>query len=256
MSKKIEMIDKAESTSGGQVISRAATILRALAEDSSGQSLGKIAKKVDLPRTTVHRIVTALEVQQLVVTTPTGVRLGPALVKMASSVHTDVISASRPFIELLSRRLRETVDLCVDRFQHAVSVDQFASDQELRVVSAIGTAYPIHCTAHGKALLSLRTDSEIMSLLDNKLEKRTERTIIDKNELIEQISEVRLRGWAFDREEHAVGICGIGVPLITSGLDRYALSVAIPAARFDENIETYLSVIFQCKAEIEALLAG
>lgn len=256
MSKQFDTNEKTESATGRQVISRAAAILRALADDSSGQSLGQIAKKVDLPRTTVHRIVAALEAQQLAVTTPSGVRLGQALVKMASSAHTDVISAARPFIELLSRRLRETVDLCVDRSQHTISVDQFASDQELRVVSAIGTAYPIHCTAHGKALLSLRTDIEIEALLDKKLEKRTPQTITDRSELIKQISEMRLRGWAFDREEHAVGICGIGVPLITSGSDRYAISVAIPAARFDENVDTYLTLIFQCKAEIESLLAS
>lgn len=256
MNEQLGILDKGETTSGGQVISRAARILRAVSEESSGQSVGKIAKKVDLPRTTVHRIIMALEAQQLVVTTSTGIRLGPALVKMASFAHTDVITAARPFIELLSRRLRETVDLCVDRFQNAISVDQFVSDQELRVVSAIGTAYPIHCTAHGKALLSMRSDLEIRSLLNKKLERRTERTIVDKDKLIEQVCEVRLKGWAFDREEHAVGICGIGVPLNTSGADNYAISVAIPAARFDENIEKYLTAIFQCKAEIESILTS
>ena len=144
------MSEDNDSASGRQVISRAAAVLRALAEDNSGQSLGQIAKKTDLPRTTVHRIVAALEAQQLAATTPAGVRLGQALVRLAASAHTDVVAAARPFVEALGRRLRETVDLCVFRGQHAVSVDQFASDQELRVVAAVGTAYPIHCTAHGK----------------------------------------------------------------------------------------------------------
>ena len=144
------MSEDNDSASGRQVISRAAAVLRALAEDNNGQSLGQIAKKTDLPRTTVHRIVAALEAQQLAATTPAGVRLGQALVRLAASAHTDVVAAAR-FVEALGRRLRETVDLCVFRGQHAVSVDQFASDQELRVVAAVGTAYPIHCTAHGKA---------------------------------------------------------------------------------------------------------
>ncbi|RFQ00861.1 hypothetical protein D0O09_17210 [Pseudomonas putida] len=43
---------------------------------------------------------------------------------------------------------------CLDKGLHAISVDQYPSDQELRVVSPVGRAFPIHCTAHGKALLS------------------------------------------------------------------------------------------------------
>ena len=171
------MSEDNDSASGRQVISRAAAVLRALAEDNSGQSLGQIAKKTDLPRTTVHRIVAALEAQQLAATTPAGVRLGQALVRLAASAHTDVVAAARPFVEALGRRLRETVDLCVFRGQHAVSVDQFASDQELRVVAAVGTAYPIHCTAHGKALLARLDDAALEELLGARLERRTASTI-------------------------------------------------------------------------------
>lgn len=184
------MSEDNDSASGRQVISRAAAVLRALAEDNSGQSLGQIAKKTDLPRTTVHRIVAALEAQQLAATTPAGVRLGQALVRLAASAHTDVVAAARPFVEALGRRLRETVDLCVFRGQHAVSVDQFASDQELRVVAAVGTAYPIHCTAHGKALLARLDDAALEELLGARLERRTASTITARKDLLAQLAEV------------------------------------------------------------------
>ena len=187
------MSEDNDSASGRQVISRAAAVLRALAEDNSGQSLGQIAKKTDLPRTTVHRIVAALEAQQLAATTPAGVRLGQALVRLAASAHTDVVAAARPFVEALGRRLRETVDLCVFRGQHAVSVDQFASDQELRVVAAVGTAYPIHCTAHGKALLARLDDAALEELLGARLERRTASTITARKDLLAQLAEVRTR---------------------------------------------------------------
>ena len=185
------MSEDNDSASGRQVISRAAAASRALAEDNSGQSLGQIAKKTDLPRTTVHRIVAALEAQQLAATTPAGVRLGQALVRLAASAHTDVVAAARPFVEALGRRLRETVDLCVFRGQHAVSVDQFASDQELRVVAAVGTAYPIHCTAHGKALLARLDDAALEELLGARLERRTASTITARKDLLAQLAEVR-----------------------------------------------------------------
>ena len=49
-----------QTSSNIQVISRAAGILRILAQSSGGMSLGQIATRVNLPRSTVQRIVAAL----------------------------------------------------------------------------------------------------------------------------------------------------------------------------------------------------
>jgi DNA-binding IclR family transcriptional regulator len=70
-----------EERGGVQVIARCAAILRALSEHSAGLSLGGIAKAVGLPRSTVQRIVNALEAEQFVesVGTGGGTRLGPAM---------------------------------------------------------------------------------------------------------------------------------------------------------------------------------
>src|SRR5476651_1779807 len=64
-----------------QVIARAATILRALENENVGLSLGQIALRVNLARSTVQRIVAALETEKLVIAaTPNGrVRLGPTI---------------------------------------------------------------------------------------------------------------------------------------------------------------------------------
>ena len=139
------------------------------------------------------------------------------------------------------------------RGQHAVSVDQFASDQELRVVAAVGTAYPIHCTAHGKALLA-RLDDAALELLGARLERRTASTITARKDLLAQLAEVRTRGWALDLEEHAVGICGIGVHIETGQSEQYARCRRAAAAR--RAARRCLAALFQCKAEIESLLAG
>ena len=56
-----------------QVIARAAAILRALEDENSGLSLGQIAQRVNLARSTVQRIVAALETEKLVIAaTPNG----------------------------------------------------------------------------------------------------------------------------------------------------------------------------------------
>ena len=50
-----------------QVIARAAAILRALEDENSGLSLGQIAQRVSLARSTVQRIVAALSAEVFVI---------------------------------------------------------------------------------------------------------------------------------------------------------------------------------------------
>ena len=246
-----------EVDSGGkQVIARAAAVLKTLENQRQGMSLSQIAKASGLPRTTVHRIVTALEAQQMVLTGSNGVRLGPALVRLAASAHTDVVAIARPYVESLGRRTRETVDVSVYRGLHAISVDQYASDQELRVVSPVGTAFPIHCTAHGKMLLSACSDEFLKQLLTDPLERRTPLTLVDAAAVIEDVRLARAQGFAIDQEEHARGVCGIGV-YVRSGLaEHYAISLAVPALRFHESLETLKAALLQCKAEVESVIGN
>src|SRR5499426_2218396 len=96
-----------------QVIARAASILRALEHEVSGLSLGQIAQRVNLARSTVQRIVAALQAEKLVIAaSPNGrVRLGPTILRLAASASADFVSIARPFLVVLSNELKETVDL-------------------------------------------------------------------------------------------------------------------------------------------------
>jgi IclR family acetate operon transcriptional repressor len=88
---------KSRDRNGVQVIARAADILRAL-EGSDGLSLGQLSKQVGLPKSTVQRIVAALDSENLVVSAfPAGrLRLGPALVRIAHSIRFPIAEIALP----------------------------------------------------------------------------------------------------------------------------------------------------------------
>jgi DNA-binding IclR family transcriptional regulator len=100
-------------TGGVQVIARATEVLRALEAEPGDWSLAGIAERVALARSTVHRIVTALEAEPLVVpVSPSGgYRLGPELARFAASAGGELRESVRPFIERLRHEADETVDL-------------------------------------------------------------------------------------------------------------------------------------------------
>ncbi len=217
-----------------QVIARAATILRALEEENAGLSLGQIAQRVNLARSTVQRIVAALECEKLVIAaTPTGrVRLGPAILRLAASVRSDFLALARPFLERLSDELHETVDLAMVRKDHLIFIDQLTGVQRLRAVSAVGETFPLYCTANGKAYLAQLSDAAVEKLIGRTYTARTPKTLTRFDALIADLNTVRGAGAAFDCEEHTLGICAVGVALRDPLGNPVAISVPVPSQRF------------------------
>ncbi|MGP0093213.1 MAG: IclR family transcriptional regulator [Xanthobacteraceae bacterium] len=220
-----------------QVIARAASILRALEDQTAGLSLGQIAERVNLARSTVQRIVAALEAEKLVIAaSPAGrVRLGPTILRLASSVRTDFVAVARPFLVKLSHELRETVDLAMVKKDHLVFTDQVIGSHRLRTVSAVGETFPLYCTANGKAYLAELDDEAIMRLIGKTFERRTPKTLTRLADLIKDLQPVRQTGVAFDREEHTLGICAAGVALRDPLSNYVVISVPVPAPRFQDH---------------------
>ena len=127
-----------------QTIARAVAILRAVERDPDGLSLGAIAKTLSLPRSSVQRLVDALKSEGfLIPASPRGgVRLGPMLLRLASSAEHESAKHVRPIIRALSARLRETVDVSTLQGGGAVFVDQATGRQRLVAMSAVASASP------------------------------------------------------------------------------------------------------------------
>jgi DNA-binding IclR family transcriptional regulator len=220
-----------------QVIARAASILRALEDEAEGLSLGQIAQRVKLARSTVQRIVAALAAEKfLIAASPNGrVRLGPTILRLATSVRMDFVATVRPFLAKLSGELQETVDLAVVKNDHLVFVDQVMGSQRLRAVSAVGEAFPLHCTANGKAYLAELDAGAIERLIGTNYEQRTPHTITRLANLLADLKTVRKTGIAIDREEHTHGICAAGIATRDPLGNILAISVPVPAQRFHDN---------------------
>jgi len=195
---------------------------------------GQIAQRVNLARSTVQRIVAALEAEKfLIAASPNGrVRLGPTILRLAASARTDFVATARPFLTRLSNELEETVDLAVIKKDHLVFVDQVVGSQRLRAVSAVGETFPLHCTANGKAYLAELDAAAIARLIGTSYEQRTPRTLTRLDDLLRDLKSVRKTGVAIDREEHTHGICAAGVATRDPLGNVVAISVPVPAQRF------------------------
>lgn len=189
---------------GVQVIMRAARILRTLDGEHLGLTPSEVAARVALSRSTVHRILVTLEREGLVAAgaTPGRYRLGPELTRLAGSERGELRYWVRPFLEQLSLEVNETVDLAVLIQDRVTFVDQVAAPQRLRAVSTIGATFPAHCTANGKALLATLSDEHLVRLLPERLTLLRPHGERSREDLMQELREVRRTGIAYDHEEH------------------------------------------------------
>ena len=104
--------------------------------------------------------------------------------------------------------------------------------QRLRTVSAVGEAFPLYCTANGKAYLGQLEDAEFEALIGKAYKARTPSTRTRLSQLLDDIRDVRRDGFAVDHEEHTLGICAAGVAMRDMLGNFVAISVPVPAQRF------------------------
>ena len=239
---------------GVQVIARAAAILRALGPE--GMSLGALARATGLPRSTVQRIVEALAAESLVEVGDGGVRPGWGLQRLARVAQSDVATQARPHLERLFEQTHETVDLATALGAEVAFLDRIISDQELRVVPITDRPRPLHAMANGKAILGCLSDAQVAGLVGRTPRKLTPATRTVLADLLTDLAEVRRSGFAYDREEHAQGVCAVGTPIRVAGLRPHAISIAVPAHRFEARLAEYRQALSECRMRIEASLSS
>jgi DNA-binding IclR family transcriptional regulator len=247
-------------TGGVQVIARAAEILRELRASSNGRGLtvSEVSRRVDLARSTVHRIIAALEAEELVAPAPAPghFTIGPGIVRLAEHARARLRADVAPFIRRLSAESGETVDLAVLEKSQVLFIDQAVGRRRLLAVSAVGASFPAHCTANGKAMLAALGQQRVVDLLPARLQRFTEHTIVRRTDLLADLGVVRTAGVAFDREEHTLGVAAVGSVIKDASGAVAAITVPAPAERFHEREQELTEMLRITCAETSAALGA
>lgn len=224
-----------EKESSIQVIGRAIAVLKTCDALGPGLSLGDISRKLGLPRSTVQRIVQALAEGGFLISgnRAKSIALGPDLLAMGADATGNVVELVQPILKALAEQTEETVDLARFNRDHMVFMNQIPGAHRLQAVSAVGDIFPMHCTANGKAALAQLADGSLPKVLGNALKIYTNNTITDYNVLLSEINNIRETTLAVDNEEHTLGICAIGMAFKDPARQIYAISIPIPAVRFE-----------------------
>ncbi len=254
----------AGSEPGGEVqsLDRAISILDVLAS-ADGLPLSEVGRRVSLPTSTLHRLVTTLEKRELVKhDAQSGLwSVGVGLFRMGSSyLRTRKLpEIGLPILRQLNASLNETVNLSLLEGREVVCVAQVESHEPVRAFFRLGARMPVHASGAGKALLAAsaeRQQDEWLESLD--LKRFTDRTYTKMAGLRADLQRTAQRGFAVDDEEHAVGMrCAAAVIFNEYANPVGAVSISAPTIRLPlERLDDLGERVREAAAQLTALYAG
>lgn len=224
------------------MLERAFAVLEAFTEFHPEWATSDLARYLDLPIPTVHRLLAALTRLGYVAKDPQTrrFRLGGATMQLGARarVVSDLGVIARLPLRQLSKISDETAVLTVlsRERNRSVCLERVETSQPLRLSVQPGRELPLHAGASQKALLAFLPDREIDRVLGRPLDRLCTSTITEPGRLRRDLELIRERGWASSHEEANVGAWGIAVPVISEDDVVCAVGIAGPAFRLSDEV--------------------
>jgi IclR family transcriptional regulator, KDG regulon repressor len=196
---------------GVQTLDRALDIIELLTMERNPVGVTEISHKLDLHKSTVHRLLNALAVRGYVQKEDLHSKysLGLKFVEIGSQRlnHLELKIEAAPSLRRLAENTQQTVHLAILNGNEVVYIEKIEPVSNMRMYSQIGKRVPVYCSALGKTLISEMSDDDVKKLLSGTdFRAFTVHTRSSVDQLIADIDSVCKKGWALDDEEHEEGI--------------------------------------------------
>nr|WP_174820424.1 IclR family transcriptional regulator [Ruegeria atlantica] len=250
-----------ESSAGTmQSLDRALVVLTAVAR-MERSALSDLAREVDVPTATTHRILATLQKHGFVAFDDErqewmigieAYRTGASFLRRNS-----VIEIGRPILRRLMQESGETANLAVPDGSEVVFVGQVETPNPIRAFFPPGARTPMYASGTGKAILAAMSESAVSKALTADAVRFTSHTLLPNEGLEADLAKTHARGWSHDHEERYEGMSCIGAAIYNDrGEPCAGISVSGPSVRFVADRATELGTLVRDAAEEITHLSG
>ena len=227
---------------GAQAALRAIRLLKLFTIEKPDLSLTQVSIGADLNKTTTHRLLRALESENLVQRNSVNGRYSLGAGLMALGVQalssSDLRRRARPILKLLARDTGETAQLEVPVQDGMLILDEVTGRHVVSATGNIGTHWPMHATSSGKAYIAY--DPNTFDQLPDSFSALTKNTITTKIKMKQQVESILKRGFSESVDELEPGYSCVGIAVFDAlGNIQGALSIGGPSHRMtaDRRLE-------------------
>lgn len=223
--------------SGVQSIERAFAVMRALALGPAGVT--ELADKIDLPKSTVSRILSALETERAVEQLTAGgeYQLAEGLGELAgaSAPGRNLVAAARPFLMELTDLTGETSGISILQGDDVFYLEHVEGDSAVQIRDWTGETAPLHTVPSGLVMLANAPAIFIDDYLQGELVQSTPKSMVEPSLIRERLAGIRKVGYSWVFEEFHEGLNSVAAPIRSAdGTIDAALHVHGPTYRFPD----------------------
>jgi len=219
-------------------LKNACRILSHLGQSTRALSCVEISKTLNLPRTTVLRIMETLASERFVDKDDNKYVLGSELVNLGdcSLARVNLLNLAETYLARITEITGETSHLGVYSGNKVLIAKVCESPLPLHAASRAGAVVDMYCSGTGKVLLAWLVKNDPSFIKKIKQEKRTVNTLVTREALLKDLALITKRGYALDNEEYHVGVRCLAVPVWDKlGGIVGSLGITAPSVRFDKK---------------------
>lgn len=223
-----------------QSLLRSMELLEVLQEKNRSFSIAELAEAMDLPPSTVHRILQTFCEKKYVMRDERShtYRLGPALIPLGKAAARGIRlqDAAYPILSSLSAKTEEDSYLVIPVGNKGLVIEKVDGPNHLKVVEEFGYEMYLHCGAIRKVLLAHQTPSFIDEYFKNVVVHDRAFPRVHPEDLRSELTQIRQAGYAVTRGEYVNDAIGIGAPVFNSeGELAGSIGIIAPSIRVDSE---------------------
>jgi len=243
-----------------QSFARGLAVLRSFGAEAPVQTLSGAAARSSMTRAGARRILLTLQELGYVTLEGRQFRLTPKVLELGFAYLSSqpVWHLAQPALEDLAQAVRESCSAAVLDGNDIVYVLRVPANKIMAVSLGVGSRLPAWCTSLGRVLLAgLPPGERRQRVAGMQLLARTDRTLTDRERLLDELERVRRDGHALVHGELEEGLVSMAAPILDrSGRVVAAINVSSHDRRLppDEMRKRLLPRLLEAAASVNALM--
>lgn len=208
-------------------------------QERDGIRVSELADELELAPSTAHGYLSTLENNRYLIKKDEEYHIGMRFLNVGGYVkhREEWYKFASQKVEELAGETDERAQFLVEEHGRGIYLHTKTGNEAIQMDARIGKENFLHASSAGKAILANLPDTQVEQILDCRgLPQLTKNTITSREDLYENLQEIRDRGFAFNKEESVNGLRAVGVPVKTpEGTVLGALSVSGPSHRLRDE---------------------
>jgi len=252
-----------DTNNGVPAVERALNILEYIGNKKTKVTVKEVSDYLDIPIASAIRIVKTLVNRGYLVESKGGASsftLGLRILHLSQGVikNTDLVALAIKHMRVLSSETNQASQLAILQQNSVIYIEQVLSTKSVSIIAPLHTPITLNTSASGKVLCAWRTSEQQKKIVEPaEFIKATDRSIVNKKLFYKELENVKIKGYAIDDEEFAIGIGCMAVPVFDYTNEIIAaigITGHISAYKNQNELKTILASMKQTAAKISGEL--